>query len=216
MPDRAGGPACTASSSPTPASRPSCHEGSRRSRDRGGFCSALPRGARGPVRDRRRDGARPCRRFRARAPEGRDAGPRRGLAAGGLQRRDAGARAAEIRRAGRTWLGRDGAAWRARLEELETALPRGAGAARAALGHGPARRLDAPRGPAAARAVRRSRVAGRQRRHRHDPASGSGRRGRPAHPRLRRAHREDQGRQGPRRPTRRASRRWRPWIRASR
>lgn len=41
---------------------------------------------------------------------------------------------AAIRRAGRSWLGRDGAAWRTRLEELETALPRGAGAARAALG----------------------------------------------------------------------------------
>ncbi len=39
-----------------------------------------------------------------------------------------------IRRAGRAWLGRDAAAWRARLEELEEALPRGAGAARAALG----------------------------------------------------------------------------------
>jgi L-alanine-DL-glutamate epimerase-like enolase superfamily enzyme len=38
------------------------------------------------------------------------------------------------RRAGRRWLGRDGAAWRARLTELEEALPRGAGAARAALG----------------------------------------------------------------------------------
>jgi L-alanine-DL-glutamate epimerase-like enolase superfamily enzyme len=41
---------------------------------------------------------------------------------------------AAVRRAGKTWLGRDGAAWRSRLEELEAALPRGAGAARAALG----------------------------------------------------------------------------------
>ena len=39
-----------------------------------------------------------------------------------------------IRREGKAWLGRDGAAWRVRLEELETALPKGAGAARAALG----------------------------------------------------------------------------------
>ncbi|MFI5345876.1 MAG: enolase C-terminal domain-like protein [Elusimicrobiota bacterium] len=39
-----------------------------------------------------------------------------------------------IRRAGRAWLGRDGAAWRPRLVELEDALPKGAGAARAALG----------------------------------------------------------------------------------
>lgn len=39
-----------------------------------------------------------------------------------------------IRRASRGWLGKDGAAWRARLTELEDALPRGAGAARAALG----------------------------------------------------------------------------------
>ena len=39
-----------------------------------------------------------------------------------------------IRRASRGWLGKDGAAWRARLLELEEALPRGAGAARAALG----------------------------------------------------------------------------------
>jgi L-alanine-DL-glutamate epimerase-like enolase superfamily enzyme len=39
-----------------------------------------------------------------------------------------------IRRAGRSWLGRDGAAWRPRLAELEDALPKGAGAARAALG----------------------------------------------------------------------------------
>lgn len=41
---------------------------------------------------------------------------------------------AAVRRAGRRWLGRDAAAWRARLEELEDALPSGAGAARAALG----------------------------------------------------------------------------------
>jgi len=39
-----------------------------------------------------------------------------------------------IRRAGRRWLGQDAAAWRSRLEELEDELPRGAGAARAALG----------------------------------------------------------------------------------
>ena len=39
-----------------------------------------------------------------------------------------------IRRAGNSWLGRDGAAWRLRLEELEAALPKGAGTARAALG----------------------------------------------------------------------------------
>jgi L-alanine-DL-glutamate epimerase-like enolase superfamily enzyme len=41
---------------------------------------------------------------------------------------------AAVRRAGRAWLGRDAARWRPRLEELEGALPRGAGAARAALG----------------------------------------------------------------------------------
>lgn len=41
---------------------------------------------------------------------------------------------AAVRRAGRRWLGRDGAAWRPLLEDLEDALPRGAGAARAALG----------------------------------------------------------------------------------
>lgn len=41
---------------------------------------------------------------------------------------------AAIRRAGRAWLGADAGAWRARLVELEEALPRGAGAARAALG----------------------------------------------------------------------------------
>ena len=41
---------------------------------------------------------------------------------------------AAVRRAGRSWLGRDGAAWRPRLEELEESLPKGAGAARAALG----------------------------------------------------------------------------------
>jgi L-alanine-DL-glutamate epimerase-like enolase superfamily enzyme len=41
---------------------------------------------------------------------------------------------AAIRRAARGWLGRDGAAWRPRLQELEDALPKGAGAARAALG----------------------------------------------------------------------------------
>ncbi len=41
---------------------------------------------------------------------------------------------AAVRRAGRRWLGRDGAAWRARLQELEEVLPRGAGCARAALG----------------------------------------------------------------------------------
>ena len=39
-----------------------------------------------------------------------------------------------VRRAGRLWLGQDGASWRSRLEELEDALPKGAGAARAALG----------------------------------------------------------------------------------
>lgn len=39
-----------------------------------------------------------------------------------------------VSRAGRRWLGRDGGAWRARLVELEDALPAGAGAARAALG----------------------------------------------------------------------------------
>jgi len=39
-----------------------------------------------------------------------------------------------IRRASRGWLGEDGSAWRTRLTELEEALPRGAGAARAALG----------------------------------------------------------------------------------
>src|SRR6202035_5599794 len=41
---------------------------------------------------------------------------------------------AQIRRAGKAWLGRDGGAWRRRLEELEAALPKGAGSARAALG----------------------------------------------------------------------------------
>ena len=41
---------------------------------------------------------------------------------------------AAVRSAGKSWLGRDGAAWRSRLEELELALPEGAGAARAALG----------------------------------------------------------------------------------
>jgi L-alanine-DL-glutamate epimerase-like enolase superfamily enzyme len=41
---------------------------------------------------------------------------------------------AAVRRAGCAWLGRDGAAWRARLQELEMRLPRGAGCARAALG----------------------------------------------------------------------------------
>lgn len=41
---------------------------------------------------------------------------------------------AAIRRTGKAWLGRDAAAWRARLEELEAALPEGAEAARAALG----------------------------------------------------------------------------------
>jgi L-alanine-DL-glutamate epimerase-like enolase superfamily enzyme len=41
---------------------------------------------------------------------------------------------AAVRRAGRAWLGRDASAWRTRLEELEALLPRGAGAARAALG----------------------------------------------------------------------------------
>ncbi len=44
-----------------------------------------------------------------------------------------GARAA-IRRAGRALLGRDGAAWRSRLDDVDELLPRGAGAARAALG----------------------------------------------------------------------------------
>ncbi len=39
-----------------------------------------------------------------------------------------------VRRAGARWLGADAGAWRARLEELEAALPSGAGAARAALG----------------------------------------------------------------------------------
>ena len=39
-----------------------------------------------------------------------------------------------IRHAARGWLGEDGSAWRARLTELEEALPRRAGAARAALG----------------------------------------------------------------------------------
>lgn len=39
-----------------------------------------------------------------------------------------------VRRASRGWLGQDGGAWRSRLTELEEALPRGAGAARAALG----------------------------------------------------------------------------------
>ena len=41
---------------------------------------------------------------------------------------------AAIRKVGKSWLGRDGASWRTRLEELEDALPRGAGAARAGLG----------------------------------------------------------------------------------
>ncbi|MFI5361969.1 MAG: enolase C-terminal domain-like protein [Elusimicrobiota bacterium] len=41
---------------------------------------------------------------------------------------------AAIRRAGNAWLGRDASAWRARLAELETSLPKGAGAARAGLG----------------------------------------------------------------------------------
>ena len=41
---------------------------------------------------------------------------------------------AQIRRAGARWLGRDGGAWRTRLEELESLLPSGGGAARAALG----------------------------------------------------------------------------------
>lgn len=39
-----------------------------------------------------------------------------------------------VEKAGARWLGRDGAAWRARLEELEESLPARAGAARAALG----------------------------------------------------------------------------------
>ncbi|MBI4370997.1 MAG: dipeptide epimerase [Elusimicrobia bacterium] len=41
---------------------------------------------------------------------------------------------AAAHRAGKRWLGQDASAWRARLEELEEALPQGAGAARAALG----------------------------------------------------------------------------------
>lgn len=41
---------------------------------------------------------------------------------------------AQIRRAGARWLSHDAAAWRTRLEELEERLPKGAGAARAALG----------------------------------------------------------------------------------
>lgn len=41
---------------------------------------------------------------------------------------------AQIRRAGARWLGRDAAAWRTRLTELEEALPLHGGAARAALG----------------------------------------------------------------------------------
>jgi len=40
----------------------------------------------------------------------------------------------QIKRAGARWLGRDSSEWRTRLEELEAALPRHAGAARAALG----------------------------------------------------------------------------------
>jgi len=40
----------------------------------------------------------------------------------------------QIRAAGKRWLGRDGAAWRSRLEELEAWLPKHGGAARAALG----------------------------------------------------------------------------------
>ncbi|MBI4061857.1 MAG: dipeptide epimerase [Elusimicrobia bacterium] len=40
----------------------------------------------------------------------------------------------QILRAGRRWLGRDAAAWRARLTELEDWLPKRGGAARAALG----------------------------------------------------------------------------------
>lgn len=39
-----------------------------------------------------------------------------------------------IRSAGKRWLGLDAGAWRARLQELEDWLPKGAGAARAALG----------------------------------------------------------------------------------
>ncbi|UPT74703.1 MAG: dipeptide epimerase [Elusimicrobiota bacterium] len=41
---------------------------------------------------------------------------------------------AQIRKAGRRWLGKDAGAWRTRLEELEADLPRHGGAARAALG----------------------------------------------------------------------------------
>lgn len=41
---------------------------------------------------------------------------------------------AQIRSAGKRWLGRDAAAWRTRLEELEESLPTHGGAARAALG----------------------------------------------------------------------------------
>jgi L-alanine-DL-glutamate epimerase-like enolase superfamily enzyme len=40
----------------------------------------------------------------------------------------------QIHRSGKKWLGRDGAAWRARLQELENDLPKNGGAARAALG----------------------------------------------------------------------------------
>lgn len=41
---------------------------------------------------------------------------------------------AQIRRAGKRWLGEDASAWRTRLTELEERLPKNAGAARAALG----------------------------------------------------------------------------------
>ena len=40
----------------------------------------------------------------------------------------------QIQRAGRRWLGRDSSSWRPLLEELEAALPKHAGAARAGLG----------------------------------------------------------------------------------
>lgn len=40
----------------------------------------------------------------------------------------------QIRRAGKRWLGEDASSWRTRLEELESALPKNGGAARAALG----------------------------------------------------------------------------------